>query len=268
MAAAGAGHARRADLALVADRATQRREVLVVDDVDLLPAERAGLEAPATGRALAAAIPRLRSRVCVPPRCFATYDSCVLATSGSERNVVVRAAPGGHRRLGEVRGIRGNVALRREATAVLATLAGAEELHGVGNDIYRLPLLCRFLVLPLAPLEAAVDRDGPALREVLGAVLALRAPDGDVEVVGLVDPLAGRLVLPARVAWRCAGCTPRCRRSCARSSGSRVRFPVRTTRLMFVAAMRLLSSCPARRSSIETTYGFGALGRPTPRKEH
>src|SRR3712207_3878501 len=41
VAAACAGHARRADLALVADRAAQRGEVLVVDDVDLLPAERA-----------------------------------------------------------------------------------------------------------------------------------------------------------------------------------------------------------------------------------
>src|SRR5919108_6664971 len=62
--AAGAGHARRADLPLVADRATERREVLVVDDVDLLPAERAWLDAPARG-ALAAdaalAVPRLSS---------------------------------------------------------------------------------------------------------------------------------------------------------------------------------------------------------------
>src|SRR5215207_1504589 len=145
-------------------------------------------------------MPRLRSRVCVPPRCFATCDSCVLATPGSERNVVVRAAPGGHWRLSEVRGVRGNVALRREAAAVLATLAGAEELHGVGNDIYRLPLVSGFLVLPLAPLEPAVDGDRSPLREVLGAVLALRAPHGDVEVVGLVDPLAGGLVLPPRVA--------------------------------------------------------------------
>src|SRR5918997_7184975 len=73
VAAAGAGHARGADLALVADRAAQRREVLVVDDVDLLPAERARLEAPA-GSALAAraalAVPRLCSttllRHCAP----------------------------------------------------------------------------------------------------------------------------------------------------------------------------------------------------------
>src|SRR5581483_12021024 len=71
----------------------------------------------------------------------------------------------------------------------------AEELHGLGDDLDRLPLLA-VLGLPLAPVEAAVDRDGPALREVLRAVLALVAPDGDVEVVGLVRPRAGRVLLP------------------------------------------------------------------------
>src|SRR5262249_8234809 len=54
------------------------------------------------------------------------------------------------------------------------------------------------LRLPLAPLEASVDRGRPAFREVLGAVLALLAPHRHVEVVRLVDPLA-RLVLAARV---------------------------------------------------------------------
>src|SRR5581483_10479531 len=49
-----------------------------------------------------------------------------------------------------------------------------------------------------APLEAHVDADRASLRQVLGAALRLVAPDGHVEVVGLVDPLAG-LVLPARV---------------------------------------------------------------------
>src|SRR4029079_8779821 len=52
--------------------------------------------------------------------------------------------------------------------------------------------------IPLAPLEAAVDGHAAALLEVLGAVLALRTPDRDVEVVGLVDPLAVS-VLAARV---------------------------------------------------------------------
>ena len=46
---------------------------------------------------------------------------------------------------------------------------------------------------PFAPVEAAVDADRAALGEVAGAVLALRPPDGDAEVVGLVDPLAGCL---------------------------------------------------------------------------
>src|ERR687893_1610557 len=80
VAAACAGHARRADLALVADRAAQRGEVLVVDDVDLLPAERARLETPARG-ALAAgaalAVPRRCSTTCFRHLC-----SCVLADPG------------------------------------------------------------------------------------------------------------------------------------------------------------------------------------------
>ena len=69
---AGAGDARRADLALVADRAPQGSEVLVVDDVDLLPAERARLEAPASRGGPFPGGPRLRSRVRASPRCFAT----------------------------------------------------------------------------------------------------------------------------------------------------------------------------------------------------
>src|SRR5262249_7822017 len=76
--------------------------------------------------------------------------------------------------------------------------AAAEELHGVGDDLHRLTLGA-VLRLPLAPLEAPVDRDRAALREVLGAVLALVAPDGDVEVVRLLGPFAGGAVLTARV---------------------------------------------------------------------
>src|SRR5215210_5631183 len=192
------GHARGANLSLVTDRPAQRGEVLVIDDVDLLPAERAGLEAPATGAALASG-----AALAVPRRCSTTLlrhlYSCVLATPGSEGNVVVRS-PSGHRCLGKVRCVSGNIALRREATAVLATLTGAEELDGVGNDIYRLPVLPGFLVLPLAPLEPPIDRNRAPLGEVLSAVLALSAPNGDVEVVGLVDPLACGLVLAPRVA--------------------------------------------------------------------
>src|SRR5215208_4031181 len=53
---AGAGDSRRANLALVADRPAQRCEVLVVDDVDLVPAERARLEPPGSGCPSAAAL--------------------------------------------------------------------------------------------------------------------------------------------------------------------------------------------------------------------
>src|SRR5207237_7262801 len=88
--------------------------------------------------------------------------------------------------------------LRRAAAAALAVAAAAEELHRVGDDLDRLALL-PVLGLPLAPVEPAVDSDGAALREVLRAALALVAPDGDVEVVRLVAPLARGLVLLARV---------------------------------------------------------------------
>src|SRR5580765_5810933 len=79
-----------------------------------------------------------------------------------------------------------------------ASPAAAEELDAVGDDLDGLALGA-VLSLPLAPLEAAVDRDGPALREVLVAALGLIAPDGDVEVVRLVGPLAGGSVLSPRV---------------------------------------------------------------------
>src|SRR3954452_21890727 len=79
-----------------------------------------------------------------------------------------------------------------------AAVAAAEELDALGDDLDRLPLRA-VLRFPLAPLEAPVDRDGPALGEVLRAVLALPIPDGDVEVVGLLCPLAARAVLAARV---------------------------------------------------------------------
>ena len=81
---------------------------------------------------------------------------------------------------------------------VAAVATATEELHVVGDDLDRLALAGAVGGLPLAPFEAAVDRDRPALREVLGAALPLVAPDGDVEVVGLVGPLS-RLVLAARV---------------------------------------------------------------------
>src|ERR671914_1456749 len=51
VAPARAGHARGADLALVADRAAQRCHVAVVHDVHLVAAERARLAPPAAGNA-------------------------------------------------------------------------------------------------------------------------------------------------------------------------------------------------------------------------
>ena len=81
--------------------------------------------------------------------------------------------------------------------ATLAVAAAAEELDAVGDDLDRLALGA-VLRLPLAPVEAPVDRHRPALGQVLRAVLALLAPDGDREVVRLVDPLAA-LVLAPRV---------------------------------------------------------------------
>src|SRR4051794_19888086 len=118
--------------------------------------------------------------------------------STSERNVVVPCAP--RRCAGEVGRVGRNVGLRCEPAAVLAAtaaVAGAQELDRVGNDIDGLALVS-LLVLPLAPVEAAVNSDRAPLRQVLGAVLALRAPNGHVEVVRLLDPVAGR-VLATRV---------------------------------------------------------------------
>src|SRR5262245_41653884 len=109
-----------------------------------------------------------------------------------ERDVVVGAD-------GEVRVRTAHCAGRHELVAALDLLAApTEELDGVGDHLDRLALGA-VLCLPLTPLEAPVDRDGTALAEVLGAVLALVAPDGDVEVVRLLGPLAGRAVLAPRV---------------------------------------------------------------------
>src|SRR5215204_1083755 len=263
VASAGARHAGRAYLALVADRSAECCQVLVVDDVDLLPAEGAGLETPASGQPLAAtatAVPgRSRSSTLLRHSC-----SCLLDASVLERDVVVRS-PGAHGRGREVRGVRGNVALRREATTVLAALTGAEELDGVGNDIHRLPLLA-VLALPLAPFEPAVDRDRAALLEVRGAVLALRAPDRDVEVIGLLAPLAGRRVLATRVdrdaqlAHR--GAAGRCAQLGVAREVSGQDDPVDVD-----SCHEAASSCPASisgrlmGSSVECTNGVGGDGR-------
>src|SRR5271166_2913204 len=78
-------------------------------------------------------------------------------------------------------------------------LAGAEELHVVGDDLDRLSLGA-VLGLPLSPLQTAVDRDGAALREEASAALRLRAEHLDVEEVRPVLPFAGLAILAARVA--------------------------------------------------------------------
>src|SRR4051794_28933513 len=101
------------------------------------------------------------------------------------------------RRVDRVAGWSGGARLGAVAGVTVAG-GGAEELDVVGDDLDGLALAGLGVVF--APFEATVDGDRAALGEVAGAVLALGAPDGHVEVVGLVDPLTGRVVLAARVA--------------------------------------------------------------------
>src|SRR5437660_131749 len=74
--------------------------------------------------------------------------------------------------------------------------AAAQELDALGDDLDRLALGA-ILCLPLAPVEAAVDRDGAPLAQVLRATLGLVAEDRDAEVVRLVDPLPRLVLSPA-----------------------------------------------------------------------
>src|SRR4051794_12789454 len=247
MPPAAAGHASRADLALLRELTADTAEVLVVDDVDLVPAIRAGLAPACAGRSLSiAAAPAARAAGAaaglLPTARFTCHllrsphrfqrksprsrdsEECIgrkadrlpaaLVHVGPafhvrardqppgcrlERDVVVSDATAGRCR-GEVGGIRRHVALRREAVAIAAAAvtAAAEELDGVSDDLDGLALARAIGRVPLAPVKAAVDGNAAALLEVLSAVLALRAPDGHVEVVGLVDPLPGS-VLATRV---------------------------------------------------------------------
>src|ERR1700710_1184903 len=125
-----------------------------------------------------------------------------------ERDVVFGTAPapaGAGCGPFEVGGVGRDVAGRREAPAPTVAIAsapgavaGAEELDRVGDDLDGLAFAAAVFGLPLTPVEPAFDRDRAALGQVVGAVLALAAEDDDVEVVGLVDPLAA-LVFAAAV---------------------------------------------------------------------
>src|SRR4051812_46598908 len=120
--------------------------------------------------------------------CRGLEGDVVLAAGGA-------AAGGGRGRGLQVALVDRDVAAAREAIAVAGTLlAAAEELHRLGDDVDALALVA-LLVLPLAPLQAPVDGHGAALAQVARAVLALGAPDGDVEVVGLVLPFTRAVVL-------------------------------------------------------------------------
>ena len=55
------------------------------------------------------------------------------------------------------------------------------------------------LALELAGPEAALDEDAVALAQLLGGPLGAVTEDADAEPVGLLDPLAGLLVLGALV---------------------------------------------------------------------
>src|SRR5947209_4848102 len=124
VATAGARDARGADLALLAHRTPEGAEVLVVDDVDLVSAELAGLAAAAACRSALTLTPAGR---CLPATLLCHAKKLPVSL---KRNVVVpdAATCGGPL---EVAGVGGNVALRHEPAAVLAPIARSEELDGV-----------------------------------------------------------------------------------------------------------------------------------------
>src|SRR6478609_8786457 len=121
------------------------------------------------------------------------------SSGGLEGDVVARRAGAHGLRVLEIGCVGRHVGARRDPVALngTGTVPAAQELHRLGDDLDALAFVA-VLRLPLAPVQTAVDRDGAALREVGRAVLALRPPDGHVEVVRLVDPLAA-LVLAAAV---------------------------------------------------------------------
>src|SRR5205823_239114 len=108
-----------------------------------------------------------------------------------------RADPRGLRAL-EVGGVGGHVRAGGHPVAASLIVAGAEELHRVGDDLDALPL-GPVLGLPFAPVQTPLDPHRPTLGEVGGAVLPLSAPNGDVEVVRFVHPVAAGCVLATTV---------------------------------------------------------------------
>src|SRR6266508_791872 len=142
---------------------------------------------PSRGRrSSCAAGRRILSSGCVCPAAAAD-----LAAVPSERDVVVGAAGAEVALLCRGAGLD-------ELRLGLGVAAAAEELDRIGDDLDGLALRA-VLRLPLAPLQAPVDPHRASLGEVLRAVLPLVTPDGDVEVVGLLAPFAGRRVLAPRV---------------------------------------------------------------------
>src|SRR3954454_17092882 len=105
--AAPARDASRADLPLLAHGPAQRAEVLAVDDVDLVPAERARLEPPAARWALAAVTPSATGLLSATLLCHAGSSPAV----SLERNVVVLSSTAHGCRLVEVGRVGGNIAL-------------------------------------------------------------------------------------------------------------------------------------------------------------
>ncbi len=116
------------------------------------------------------------------------------------------------------------------AAAVRHLVAAADELGVVRDDLDRLPVVA-VLVLELAPLQAAVDGDRAALGHVLGDDLALATPDGDVDEVALLAPLARRRILLARVERHAQAADRHAARQGAKLR-AQVRRPDRTTLLM------------------------------------
>ncbi len=84
-----------------------------------------------------------------------------------------------------------------EGTLVVAVTA-LEVDDGIGRDLQGRALLA-VAALELAGLEATLDEDLVALAQALGDPLGAVTPDADAEPVGLLDPLAGLLVLGALV---------------------------------------------------------------------